>query len=273
MTQIIGFAGKKQSGKNTCSNFLMMLKLVEYGVCKDARLDINGNIVISDLFGEKITDTDWIPLIPEYVDVNALYSGFTPCKIYSFADSLKKLCINVLGLPYQSAYGSDQDKAQLTDLLWENMPGVVTEIAPDDVIAEDVNGRLGKYYTKMLSGLVYHKPGRMTAREVLQFVGTEIFRKMDTNVWINACLRIIENEAPELALVSDVRFPNEIRAIQDHGGIVVGLPRDIYKGQDQHASEQIDFSACDFVLKEGTIGETVEELYSLVGKYVRINKD
>ena len=39
MTQIIGFAGKKQSGKNTCCNFITMLKMIEKNVCEAARLN------------------------------------------------------------------------------------------------------------------------------------------------------------------------------------------------------------------------------------------
>ena len=56
MTQIIGFAGKKQSGKNTCCNFVMMLKLIEENVCKRAKLDDNGEILVSDIFGEEISE-------------------------------------------------------------------------------------------------------------------------------------------------------------------------------------------------------------------------
>ena len=53
MTKILGFAGKKQSGKNTCCNFLQMLKFHEYGVCKNASLNEQGQILVSDLFGEQ----------------------------------------------------------------------------------------------------------------------------------------------------------------------------------------------------------------------------
>ena len=55
MTKFLGFAGKKQSGKNTCCNFLQMLKFHEYGVCKNASLNEQGQILVSDLFGEKVS--------------------------------------------------------------------------------------------------------------------------------------------------------------------------------------------------------------------------
>ena len=52
MTQIIGFAGKKQSGKNTACNFILALKLAELGICKTSRLSKNGEIEVTDILGE-----------------------------------------------------------------------------------------------------------------------------------------------------------------------------------------------------------------------------
>ena len=52
MTQILGFAGKKQSGKNTACNYIIALKLVELGVSKKTRLTADGAIEVSDIFGE-----------------------------------------------------------------------------------------------------------------------------------------------------------------------------------------------------------------------------
>ena len=52
MTQILGFAGKKQSGKNTACNYIIALKLAELGVSKKTRLSANGSIEITDIFGE-----------------------------------------------------------------------------------------------------------------------------------------------------------------------------------------------------------------------------
>ena len=66
----------------------------------------------------------------------------------------------------------------------------------------------------------------MTAREVLQYVGTDVFRKMQHNVWADATVRLIEKENPTLALIADCRFPNEVEAIKNAGGIIIKLNRD-----------------------------------------------
>ena len=122
MTKILGFAGKKQSGKNTCCNFLQMLKFHEYGVCKNASLSEEGHILVSDLFGETVSGSDWIPLTEEYVDISQLLENFSACKIYAFADVLKEFAVDVLGLEHNQVYGTNEEKNSPTHLLWENMP-------------------------------------------------------------------------------------------------------------------------------------------------------
>ena len=199
MTKILGFAGKKQSGKNTCCNFLQMLKFHEYGVCKNASLNEQGQILVSDLFGETVSGLDWIPLTEEYVDISQLLESFRPCKIYAFADVLKEFAVDVLGLEYNQVYGTNEEKNSPTHLLWENMP-------------------------------TGNNKGPMTGREVLQYFGSDICRKMYENIWFDACIRRIRKDNPELALISDVRFPNEIKGVQNEGGVVFGLPRDIVNG-------------------------------------------
>lgn len=155
MTKILGFAGRKQSGKTTCSEFVSKY--------------CNGSI-----------------------------EPFNCAKIYNFADPLKKdICINILGLTHEQCYGEDIDKNTLTNIFWE-----------------------GK---------------ELTAREVMQFVGTDIFRKMKTDVWAGATINKINLEKPRLAIIADCRFPNEVEAIKSAGGFVIKLMRNPHNSD--HDSE------------------------------------
>ncbi len=235
MTKILGFAGKKQSGKNTCCNFLQMLKFHEYGVCKKASLNEQGQILVSDLFGETVSGVNWIPLTEEYVDISQLLESFGPCKIYAFADVLKEFAVDVLGLEHHQVYGTNKEKNSPTHLSWENMP-------------------------------TGNKEGMMTGREVPQYFGSDICRKMYENIWFDACIRRIRKDNPELALISDVRFSNEILGIKEAGGIVFGLPRDIVNGKDTHSSEQVDLSKCNYLLPEGNIDATTKALYKIISE-------
>ena len=239
MTQIVGFAGKKQSGKNTACNFVLAMKLAELGVSVASRLSESGEVEVKDIYGETTEGLEWIPLKEPYVDVDSLFEDHLNqhIRIYGLADTLKDLCIDILGLSYDQAYGTDEDKNSLTNISWSAFDG------PD-----------------------IDSSKKMTAREVLQRVGTDFFRKLDPDVWIKALLRKIEKDSPEVALVCDVRFENEISAIQKEGGFVLGLTRDPYGQADKHASEaEIErcLEVCDFVLdNEGlTIAEQNEKIY------------
>ena len=254
MTKILGFAGKKQSGKNTCCNFLQMLKFHEFGVCKNATLNQSGQIMVSDLFGETVSDVEMFPLSEEYVDISQLLQNFGACKIYAFADTLKEFAVDVLGLEYNQVYGTNQEKNSPTHLRWENMPGIVTK----KVFTQ--SSYVG--YEDEITGITYHEPGPMTGREVLQYFGSDVCRNMYENIWFDACIRRIRKDNPELALISDVRFPNEIKGLQEEGGIVFGLPRDLFN--DSHKSEQVDLSLCDYILPEGDIDITTKALYNVI---------
>lgn len=117
--------------------------------------------------------------------------------IYNFADPLKHMCQSILGLTYEQCYGSDEQKNELVNCHWD--------------------GR------------------QLSAREVMQLVGTDMFRKMQQNVWADATIRKIKGENLPLALVADCRFPNEVEAVRDAGGIVIKLSRNLYNST--HSSE------------------------------------
>ena len=119
--------------------------------------------------------------------------------IYNFADPLKKMCIDIFGLTYDQCYGSDDNKNELVNCLWP-----------------DTNKT-------------------MTAREVMQYVGTNVFRKMQHNVWADATIRKIQDENLPLSLIADCRFPNEVEAVKNAGGLVVKLNRNLYNSS--HESE------------------------------------
>ena len=240
MTQIIAFAGKKQSGKNTACNFILAIKIAELGISKSTRLTKNGEIEITDIFDERISGKEWFPFQPPYVDTASLFDNELGkfVKLYAFAHKLKKLSVELLGLKEEWVFGIDEQKNTLTHIMWDQIPNNI-EGPPR---------------------------GAMTAREVLQFVGTDMFRGLDPSIWINACMRQIEQESPEIALISDVRFENEVQAIQDKGGFVIGLKRNPYKKTDQHASEthiENCLDMCDLVIDNTniSIAEQNKQIY------------
>ena len=183
MTNIVAFAGTKQSGKTTCAN-----------------------------------------------SIAEFYKKYTlnhKVKIYNFADPLKRdICMNILGLTEAQCYGEDMDKNTVTDIQWQGV--------------------------------------NLTAREVMQFVGTDLFRKMKHNVWADATIIKIRNDKPDLALIADCRFPNEVEAIKSAGGIVVRLTRKLF--HSDHASEtalekeNYDWNNFDIVLDNASMNLSTQQL-------------
>lgn len=155
-------------------------------------------------------------------------------KIYNFADPLKQdICINILGLTYDQCYGTDEHKNLLTDLKWGNR--------------------------------------NLSAREVMQFIGTDIFRKMKPNVWAGATINKIKSEQVDIAIIADCRFPNEVEAVKNADGIVIKLTRNPYNAEhpsetslDSQNYNPINF---DYVLDNVTL--SIEQQQYIVTQYLK----
>jgi hypothetical protein len=165
-----------------------------------------------------------------------------------FADVLKDMCITVFGLDGNLVYGTNEDKQQLTKYKWDNLPDNIR--------------------WKYRNDAIWPRSGNMTIREMLQVVGTDIFREMfDQDIWVNAALDQ-DWEGTDVVIVTDCRFPGEKLAIEDRDGIVVRINRDTGL-QDSHASETALDDAL-FVTEYNNNG-TLEELQQFVeGELKRI---
>jgi len=87
-----------------------------------------------------------------------------------------------------------------------------------------------------------------TPRELLQFIGTDLFREhfhecipnIGKEIWIQVVkrkiLNTLKNNPETKFVITDVRFPNEAQLVKDLGGTIIKLIRDL-PNSDQHASE------------------------------------
>jgi hypothetical protein len=75
-----------------------------------------------------------------------------------------------------------------------------------------------------------------TPRQLMQTVGTEWGRDtVHPELWLRALLHRVQYKG---AVISDVRFPNEAKAILERGGIVIRLHREGTGSGDGHVSER-----------------------------------
>jgi len=200
--------GRKQSGKNTAANYVVGRFLVETGQVQRFDISPKGHLKYLRTEGG------------EWVDVAEGALGehrFSGVALYSFADALKQFCMDVFGLTYAQCYGSEADKNTLTQLRWEEMPTF-----------QDRNGA-------MVLDLLDRKRC-MSAREVLQYFGTDVVREMFSDAWAAATMARIGRDRPALAVIADGRFPNEVAVVNDNGGRTLRLLRNVCS-PDAHASE------------------------------------
>lgn len=236
--KIIGISGKKQSGKNTVANYINGDVLHRKEMIKDFFIDEYGKLVVQTTdsngelgFGEfDVTrkDEDFV----EYANIEL----WPYIKVYHFADPLKEMAINLFGLNPAHVYGTDDDKNQLIDISWDSLPN-------ND-----------------------NKTGLMTVREFLEYFGTKIVRKIKNEAWSRYSLNRIIGEQSQIAIVPDVRFPNEVKAIKDAGGVVIRLTRNIFDSDAEPETaldkNKFDWSIFDLVIdnSEITLEGLCEEL-------------
>lgn len=213
MTQILAFSGKKQSGKNTLCNFIHGYQLKSYNLIDGFEIADTGQLIIETSLRE---ETGKISKTKGSIDVTRIDIEFAVwamdniwpfVKHYAFATALKEMSIGLFNLPKECIYGTDEQKNQPIAHKWEDMP------------------------TK-----VKGKSGEMTGREFMQYFGTEICRKIYPDIWTDRLIKDIDAEDPNLAVISDARFENEILAVQKAGGKVIRLTRSV-AGEDSHSSE------------------------------------
>lgn len=269
--KILGFSGKLASGKSTSCNFLVGQSLLGLGLVRGSFfIDEQGKLVISDLFGDTKFEGyfDITRQNREFLEFAKDYL-FDFVRIYSCADLLKReVGMKILGLKYEQVYGNQEAKSELTHIQWKNLPFVVVD---DDNVFK-VTAKKILEDSKIL--IISFKQGEkyLTVREILQYIGTDVFRQMYEQVWVDGLLRQIEEDRTELALVCDVRFPNEVEGIQKVGGKIIRLTRYVANGFENHKSERaldednFDWSKFDAVIdnQEMTIGQQNEAVRQLL---------
>jgi len=153
--------------------------------------------------------------------------------VYSFADMLKQnICKDVLGLTEEQINGTDEQKNSNTIYRWENFPDTIRYVNAIETEQIRKGGTIDQFQT-----LPVLRTGFMTSREIMQVVGTDIFRDyFDDDIWVNAVFRRIKEGDRKVVIISDVRFPGEVDRIISEGGYIIRLLRDVGI-KDCHSSE------------------------------------
>ena len=151
--------------------------------------------------------------------------------------------MNILGIAGQAGSGKDT----VANLLVDNFPSKIVVIALADPLKRIVRTVFG-FEHEQLWGPTERRaersslfPDGPTAREALQLLGTEWGRRLYPDIWVRLAMQAawsvlsgrgrhsphtgidsagVLYTPPELVVIPDVRFDNELTAIQEVGGEV-----------------------------------------------------
>jgi hypothetical protein len=240
--KIIGISGRKQAGKNTVANYINGDLLKRRGMIRDFFINENGNLIVETCSEESheygFGQFDVVRKDEAFITY-AEKELWPYIKVYHFADPLKQMSVNLFGLNAVEVYGNDDQKNMKTDIYWQSMPNNFD-----------------------------NKEGRMTNREFLEHFGTNIIRKIKNDAWVSFTINSLVNENPEIAIIPDVRFPNEIEAIKKAGGINIRLTRDVYSSKSDSESaldkDKFDWNNFDIVIDNNNL--SLEDLCDYLSK-------
>lgn len=257
---IVGFSSKKQAGKSSTFNYLLGMEMLRLGlVVNSFYIDDKGQLFISDLYGNKDFEGIFDPNRKNEAMKLFLAENVSPfIKQYSFADKLKEMCVDLFDFKEEWVWGTDEQKNTITHIKWEDIPSVITEKDSGWDLYNDIENIREEQLTKSIDYGIYDRiylkqSGFMTAREFMQFFGSNIMRRIYGPIWINSTIKQIKKDQPNLAVIVDVRFPNEVDAIQKAGGKVIRLTRTPFS-DDKHESEialdkdRFDWNKFDHIL-------------------------
>lgn len=110
----------------------------------------------------------------------------------------------------------------------------------------------------------------MSSRQILQIVGTDMFRKYWPDFWVKVGIqrihKLVSRDPHRRIVISDCRFPNECDTIKELGGKIIRIVRKDLTSTDTHPSE----TAVDDYEEDLTIisGEGIDKLKRLIDMYM-----
>ena len=142
----------------------------------------------------------------------ATFQGRFDVRRYAFADLLKEEFYDALREPYHEYWHTPMNQ--------KGVPGYHYDALPHPPVPITTTTSAEK-----LSWIAEHKA---ELGPHLQLYGTELRRLQSDFYWVDALRKRIEADASQVALIADVRFPNEFMYCRSFGGYLVKVVREGY---------------------------------------------
>lgn len=231
---IIGISGKKQSGKDTVAKIIQGFDIWK------RNLALQTEYPLSNVF------------VRAYV-LNRVSIYVSYWQIKKFASTLKEIVSILTGFKVEDL---EKEEIKNTNLFLSykllNKKANTFEIfASMEDLVERLNYLrtiyLNTYSAEEVNDLFVQETISVTPRLLLQTIGTDIVRAINPNIWVNALMSEYKEKfinggignfhdpRPNYKslgypnwIITDMRFPNEAKAIKDKDGLVIRVNRPFY---------------------------------------------
>lgn len=287
---IIGISGKKQSGKSTVGKIIQWLIYIDDIEKRQKDWPLKGNISFNSFM--TIMDTN----------------NISSWQLKSFAGKLKQ-CVSIITGCKVEDLENEEFKNNSLGKVWINKHKNWIYVEELNKTNTDISKLLKEGTLELIGTDLYRLTTldrELVYRELLQKLGTDVCRNIHPDFWVNALFadyNIIDEKIilakvragrphslPEYPnwIITDVRFLNELKAIEDRGGFVIRVNRrwivseddkgnrlsihrmnpEFLTGKPEHPSETaLDNHNFKYVINnDGTIEELIEQVREILIK-------
>lgn len=142
------------------------------------------------------------------------------------------------------------------------LKGMLQQLLKKSVGLEDADDRIfGEKKEEPIAEL-----GGITARRLMQTLGTEWGRALDKDFWVKVLAAQLEKTRAMRIVIDDMRFPNEYDMLKARGAIMVRIERgDVFEAAERHVNHPSE-GALDGHKFDCTLynGGTIQQLYKML---------
>ena len=268
---IIGIAGKKGHGKDTVAKIIQGFDIWK------RNLALQTEYPLSNVF------------VRAYV-LNRVRIYVSHWQVKKFASTLKEIVSILTGFKVEDLEKEEIKNSTLFffyKLLNKKANNFEIFASMEDLVERLNHLRtvyLNTYSAEEVNDLFVQETISVTPRLLLQTIGTDIVRAINPNIWINSLFQYYTISDLALAkmrrkgftpissflalpnwIITDVRFPNEVKAIKEKDGIIIRINRET-DYISNHSSEIAldDYEDFDYVIEnDTTIAELKEKVKSI----------
>ena len=203
-------------------------------------------------------------------------------QIKKFADKLKDIVCIILGCTREQLEDRDFKERELGEEWSKNIfDGFDVILMEEDTqtgeyVYYDTRGKELGNVVRGSEGCYEHFNIMLTPRKILQLLGTEAGRQIiHPNIWVNSMFSEYKdiNDTPTRNVIypnwviTDTRFPNELEAVKERGGItiVVKRPETDHLAGDHASETALDNSTFDEVIvNDSSLEDLIEKVKEIL---------